>query len=42
MRDDAIIRIEQLCKQYETDAGPVPVLKEVNLVIRRSEFVAIM
>jgi putative ABC transport system ATP-binding protein len=42
MSDDAIIRTEHLCKQYETDAGPVPVLKDVNLVIRRSEFVAIM
>ncbi len=42
MGDDAIIRTEGLCKQYETDAGPVPVLKDVNLVIRRSEFVAVM
>jgi putative ABC transport system ATP-binding protein len=42
MDDDAIIRTEHLCKQYETDAGPVPVLKDVNLVIGRSEFVAIM
>jgi putative ABC transport system ATP-binding protein len=42
MGDDAIIRTEHLCKQYETAAGPVPVLKDVNLVIRRSEFVAIM
>jgi putative ABC transport system ATP-binding protein len=42
MSDDAIIRTERLCKQYETDAGPVPVLKDVSLVIRRSEFVAVM
>jgi putative ABC transport system ATP-binding protein len=42
MSDDAIIRTEHLCKQYDTDAGPVPVLKDVNLVINRSEFVAIM
>ena len=39
---DALIRIEHLSKQYETEAGPVPVLKDVNLVVRRSEFVAIM
>jgi putative ABC transport system ATP-binding protein len=42
MGDDAIIRTEGLCKQYDTDAGPVPVLRDVNLVIRRSEFVAVM
>jgi putative ABC transport system ATP-binding protein len=42
MSDDTLIQTEHLCKQYDTDAGPVPVLKDVNLVIRRSEFVAIM
>jgi len=42
MANDALIRIERLCKQYETDAGPVPVLKDVDLVIDSGEFVAIM
>ncbi|HEX8011065.1 MAG TPA: ABC transporter ATP-binding protein [Casimicrobiaceae bacterium] len=37
-----LIRTERLCKQYATEAGPVPVLKDVDLVIRRGEFVAIM
>ncbi len=40
--EGALIRIEHLHKQYETEAGPVPVLTDVNLVVRRSEFVAIM
>ena len=42
MADDTLIRIEHLSKQYDTEAGPVPVLRDVNLVVRRSEFVAIM
>ena len=42
MARDALIRIEHLCKQYETGAGPVPVLKDVNLEVRRAEFAAIM
>ncbi|HVN35869.1 MAG TPA: ABC transporter ATP-binding protein [Casimicrobiaceae bacterium] len=42
MTDEPLIRIEHLCKQYETEAGPVPVLGDVNLVVLRSEFVAIM
>jgi len=42
MAHDALIRIEHLCKQYETGAGPVPVLKDVNLEVRRAEFAAIM
>ena len=42
MADEALIRIEHLCKEYETDAGPVPVLKDVNIAIRPGEFVAIM
>jgi putative ABC transport system ATP-binding protein len=42
MADEALIRIEHLYKQYETDAGPVPVLHDVNLLVRRAEFVAIM
>jgi putative ABC transport system ATP-binding protein len=42
MSAEALIRTERLCKNYETAAGPLPVLREVNLVIRPGEFVAIM
>lgn len=44
MQSDAadIIRIEHLYKQYETEAGAFPVLKDVNLRITQGEFVAIM
>ncbi|HTP45789.1 MAG TPA: ABC transporter ATP-binding protein [Casimicrobiaceae bacterium] len=42
MAQGTLIRTERLCKQYETAAGPVPVLKEVDLTIQRGEFVAIM
>ena len=38
----ALIRIEDLHKQYETDAGPQPVLRGVNLEIGAGEFVAVM
>jgi putative ABC transport system ATP-binding protein len=37
-----IIRLAGLKKDYETDAGPVPVLKGLNLSIVSGEFVAIM
>jgi putative ABC transport system ATP-binding protein len=37
-----IIRIEHLDKEYETAAGPVLALADVNVVIAESEFVAIM
>jgi putative ABC transport system ATP-binding protein len=39
---DVVIRIEHLCKQYETAAGPVPVLDDVNVVVQLGEFVAVM
>ena len=39
---DPLIRIEHLHKSYETEAGLFPVLKDVNLVIGRGEFVAVM
>ena len=42
MTGPPLIRIEHLDKEYETAAGPVPVLHDVNLVVNRSEFVAIM
>jgi len=38
----AIVRVENLFKQYETDAGPQPVLKEVTLTIEPGEYVAVM
>ena len=37
-----LIRTERLSKSYETAAGPVGVLKDVDLTVRRGEFVAIM
>ena len=37
-----VIRTEHLFKQYETEAGPVPALKDVNIEIRSGEFVAVM
>lgn len=39
---DAVIRIEHLYKEYVTDAGPVPVLKDVSLAVAPGEFVAVM
>ena len=39
---DAAIRIEHLFKNYDTEAGVFPVLKDVSLTIGRGEFVAIM
>jgi putative ABC transport system ATP-binding protein len=38
----AVIRVERLSKQYETPAGPFPVLKEIDLTVRGGEFVAVM
>jgi len=37
-----LIRVESLRKQYETDAGPQPVLRGVDLSIDAGEFVAVM
>ena len=42
MAAQPVIRIEHLYKQYETAAGSVPVLKDVNLSVEPGEFVAIM
>ena len=42
MAHDTIIRITHLDKQYETEAGPVPVLRDITLAIQPGEFVAIM
>ena len=37
-----VVAIEHLYKQYETAAGPQPVLKDVSLTIAPGEFVALM
>ena len=42
MSGQPVIRIEHLFKQYETPAGPVSVLKDVNLTVEPGEFVAVM
>ena len=42
MAVESIIRVTGLFKQYETAAGAVPVLKDINLSIKPGEFVAIM
>ncbi len=42
MAEQAFIVVEHLYKQYETAAGPVPVLKDVNLRIEAREFMALM
>lgn len=39
---DAVIRIEHMFKEYETDAGAVPVLKDVSIVVTPGEFIAVM
>jgi putative ABC transport system ATP-binding protein len=39
---DSVIRIEQLYKEYQTEAGPVPVLKDVSVSVEPGEFVAVM
>ena len=39
---DEVIRIERLYKEYLTDAGSVPVLKDVSVTVTPGEFLAIM
>jgi len=39
---EPVIRIEQLFKEYVTDAGTVPVLRDVTVTVMPGEFVAIM
>ncbi len=39
---DAVIRIENLYKEYVTDAGPLPVLHGISVTVQPGEFVAIM
>ena len=42
MNSDPVIRIEHLYKEYVTEAGTVPVLKDVSFSVMPREFVAIM
>ena len=42
MSSPPVIQIEHLFKEYQTDAGAVPVLKDVSLTVMPGEFVAIM
>ncbi|MBU1425510.1 MAG: ABC transporter ATP-binding protein [Gammaproteobacteria bacterium] len=42
MSTDSVIHIERLYKEYVTDAGRVPVLKDVSVTVMPGEFVAIM
>src|ERR1035437_652895 len=42
MTAEPVIRIERLFKEYLTDAGAVPVLKDVAFSVMPGEFVAIM
>ncbi len=42
MSDDPVIHIEHLYKDYVTEAGTVPVLKDVAMAVKPGEFVAIM
>lgn len=39
---ESVIRIENLYKEYVTEAGTVPVLRDVNVTVYPGEFVAIM
>jgi putative ABC transport system ATP-binding protein len=41
-RDAPVVQVAGLHKQYETDAGPQPVLKGIDLSIAGGEFVALM
>ncbi len=42
MSNDSVIHIEHLFKDYVTEAGTVPVLKDVAMAVQPGEFVAIM
>src|SRR5512142_1102090 len=42
MSNDTVIHIEHLYKDYITEAGTVPVLKDVAVTVKPGEFVAIM
>ena len=38
----SLIELKNICKNYHTDAGEVPTLKNINLAIENRDFVAIM
>jgi ABC-type lipoprotein export system ATPase subunit len=40
--DHALIYLQDVVKVYETDAGDVPVLKDITLQVRRGEFVSVV
>ncbi len=40
--DDTLIRIDHLSKTYSRGGQPIPVLKDINLAVRRAEFVSLM
>lgn len=42
MATGSVVQVRGLHKQYDTDAGALPVLKDVNLSIAHGEFVALM
>ena len=42
MASDAFIRLENVGKVYASKAGPVEACGEINLEIKRSEFIAIV
>lgn len=39
---DSVLSVRGLCKDYESGAGPVHILKGLDVEIRRGEFVAVM
>ncbi len=42
MAVDVLLRVEHLSKSYHTDAGDVPILKDIDLIVERGESIAIM
>jgi putative ABC transport system ATP-binding protein len=41
-KDDVVIRIERITKEYEMGATTIRVLKEIDLLVHRNEYLAIM
>ncbi|MDP2229015.1 MAG: ABC transporter ATP-binding protein [Moraxellaceae bacterium] len=39
---DSVLSVRGLCKDYESGAGPVHILKGLDVEIRRGEFIAVM
>ena len=40
--DEALIRVENVVKDYDGPAGPIHVLKRANLQVRPGEFVGVL